>query len=565
MRIGSFASRCSTSRTRARLSARLAMFREDHDGALVIFALMLAVLMMMMGGIAVDVMRYESRRTSLQNTLDRSTLAAASLTQDQDPRSVVNDYFLKAGLADSLTSVTVTQSLTAREVSATAAADTDPIFLHLMGINDFDAAGISTAEQRINNVEIALVLDVSGSMSGTKITNLRSAAASFVDTVLAGDDEHHVSISIVPYNAQVNLGAPLRSKFNATYLHGVANVNCLELPDSVFSTTMLPRDLALPMYAFADTDYATDKIDGFVSPLSTSFAVPKFDNSYCLRNTNNVVRLPNNDATILKSQINGLTADGNTSIVLGLKWGEALLDPDMRDTFTSLIGTGDIPATIPDRPFDYGPTGLKVIVLMTDGEHVAHTGIVNTYKTGLSPIYRSEGDGNYSIQHTSGRPAVAGTNQFWVPHLSASSAFAAAGWQSGPWDSGSGVVQLDWKDVWTNLRLSYVSWQFYARALGTSSSTRSSTFTSTSNTINKTWKSASAMDTLLQTACTAARNDGIIIYGIAFQASTAGQTQIRNCSTDGAAGSHYFNATTVNIASAFQSIATNISQLRLTQ
>ena len=44
------------------------------------------------------------------------------------------------------------------------------------------APGASTAEQRVNNVEIVLVLDVSGSMSGTKITNLKSAAAEFVDT-----------------------------------------------------------------------------------------------------------------------------------------------------------------------------------------------------------------------------------------------------------------------------------------------------------------------------------------------------------------------------------------------
>ena len=87
---------------------RLAGFGRDESGTLVIFALMLTVMMMMMGGIAVDLMRYESRRTSLQNTLDRSTLAAAALTQDLVPRAVVDDYFRKAGLLNYLTSVTVT-------------------------------------------------------------------------------------------------------------------------------------------------------------------------------------------------------------------------------------------------------------------------------------------------------------------------------------------------------------------------------------------------------------------------------------------------------------------------
>lgn len=551
--------------TASRLRRQLGQFRHDETGALVIFALMLAVLMMMMGGIAVDVMRYESRRTSLQNTLDRSTLAAAALNQTQDPEAVVNDYFLKAGLLEYLTSVTVTENLTSREVKATAAADAEPLFMHLMGIDQFEADGVSAAEQSISNVEIALVLDVSGSMSGTKIANLRTAAQAFVDTVKAGDDDHHVSISIVPYNAQVNLGPALRSKFQVTHEHGVAGYDCVEPPDSVFSTTYMPRNVDLPMYAHADFSNSTNRVDGFVVPTDPNYAVPDYSDTYCRTEPGNVVRLPNDDAATIKAHIGGLTAAGNTSIVLGLKWGEALLDPDMRSTFDQMIADGDIPGTIPDRPFDYGNEGLKVIVLMTDGEHVSHTIIPDAYKSGPSPIYYSTGDGNYSIYHSSGRPAVAGSNTYWVPHLASSSAYAANGWKAAPWDSGDGVVQLDWRDVWASLRLKYVAWQLYGRALGTDSSSRTSVYNATVAAMTDTWKSASQMDTLLQTACAAARADGIIIYGIAFQASTSGQTQIRNCSTDGASGSHYFNATTLNIASAFQTIASNISQLRLTQ
>ena len=68
-----------TIKARALVRGKL-RFWSDETGTLVIFGMMLAVLMIMMGGIAVDVMRYESRRTSLQNALDRSTLAAAALT-----------------------------------------------------------------------------------------------------------------------------------------------------------------------------------------------------------------------------------------------------------------------------------------------------------------------------------------------------------------------------------------------------------------------------------------------------------------------------------------------------
>lgn len=548
------------------LGPRLQRFWSQESGTLVIFALMLAVLMLMMGGIAVDVMRYEARRTSLQNTLDRSTLAAASLTQKRDPEAVVNDYFLKAGLAQYLTSVTVTESLNMRIVSAEALADTLPLFLPMMGVDEFLAPGLSTAEQRIGDIEIMLVLDVSGSMLGTKLTNLKAAAVDFVETVTEGDEEHHVSVGIVPYNAQVNLGPVLRGKFQAIDQHGVAEVDCLELPDSVFTQPMMPRDLDLQMMAYADVASTTWKGDGYIETTDTNNATAKFTSASCKKNNDNIVHLPSDNVPALTSHINGMDAEGNTSIVLGLKWGVAMLDPDLRDTYTDLIAEGEIPATLPDRPFDYDADVMKIVVLMTDGEHIAHERIKDGYKTGPSPIFRSNGDGRYSIRHTTGRPTLAGANEYWVPHLDPNGTTTASAWKSVPWNSGAGVTQMNWQDIWASQRFDYVAWQLYARALGgDNASLRSSTFTAITNTITGNWKSATQMDTLLQQACAAARAEDVIIYGIAFQASSAGQTQIRNCSTDGAAGSHYFNATTLNIGSAFEAIASNISQLRLTQ
>ncbi len=77
-------------------------FHRDEDGALIIFALVLFLLMAMMGGVAIDLMRYERSRTALQNTLDRCTLMAASLDQTLDPQSVVKDCVDKAGIGSDL-------------------------------------------------------------------------------------------------------------------------------------------------------------------------------------------------------------------------------------------------------------------------------------------------------------------------------------------------------------------------------------------------------------------------------------------------------------------------------
>ncbi|MGL6208880.1 MAG: hypothetical protein ACRC14_03515, partial [Paracoccaceae bacterium] len=73
------------------------------------------------------------------------------------------------------------------------------------------------------------------------------------------------------------------------------------------------------------------------------------------------------------------------------------------------------------------------------------------------------------------------------------------------------------------------------------------------------------MDALLQTNCAAARTAGIEIYGIAFAAPVEGQTQIKGCSSTPDT-SYYFNATDgEKLKQAFQAIATDISELRLTQ
>lgn len=62
-------------------------FRRDEDGSIILFSLFLFVLMILIGGMAVDLMRFETRRVHMQNTLDSAMLAAADLTQTLDPRT----------------------------------------------------------------------------------------------------------------------------------------------------------------------------------------------------------------------------------------------------------------------------------------------------------------------------------------------------------------------------------------------------------------------------------------------------------------------------------------------
>jgi len=532
------------------IKSNVIRFRRDQDGALIIFGLVLFVLMLMMGGFAVDLMRYENTRTNLQNTLDRSVLAAASLTQARPAEAVVRDYMLKAGLADQLSAVHVTQGLNSRVVSATGVADTNPIFLHMLGIDKFDAKGHSQAEQRISNIEIVLVLDVSGSMgSNNKIGNLKTAASEFVDTVFANDPNHRVSITIVPYNAQVNIGTDLTAMFNTPNPNGVADVRCFEPTRASFGASLpISRNDPLSMTAYADYAYNTNYINAYVSPADPTYARPNYSGVFCKQNTFNAVKLPSTDPATIKANINALQAQGNTSITLGMKWGATMLDPSMRTAYAQFIQSGKMPASQPGRPFDYtDPQAMKFIVLMTDGEHVAHTRVVDQYKYGPSGIFKSPNDGEYSVRFITGRPPAAGTNQYYVPKTGT--------WQATPWNNG---LEQQWQDIWKELKVSYVAWQFFARPLGTS-------FNTQFNAMVQQYASAADMDASLNQTCDFVKAAGVTVYGIAFEAPPVGQTAIRNCSTDPATGSHYFAANGLQIQTAFRTIAANMSMLKLTQ
>ncbi|WP_348524160.1 Tad domain-containing protein [Phaeobacter sp. J2-8] len=148
--------------------------------AMIIFVGIIAIC-----GFGVDLMMNEMKRTKLQGTLDRAVLAAADLEQELDPASVVQDYFTKSGVADTLTSTTVDDGVSYRTVTATASQTSDSLFLGIIGIDEMVAPAAGQATEIMANVEISLVLDRSGSMgSNNKIQNLRAAAREFVDAVI---------------------------------------------------------------------------------------------------------------------------------------------------------------------------------------------------------------------------------------------------------------------------------------------------------------------------------------------------------------------------------------------
>lgn len=560
--------------TRSVLGAHL----RDESGAVLIFALFILVLMLMVGGMSVDLMRYEAERARVQSTADRAALAAAALTQTLDAEEVAADMFAKEGLSDNLVNTKILKdSLNGREVRVNTRLEVKPFFMQMMGIDLLASDGRGTAEERISNVEIALVLDISGSMvdnRSTRMANLQSAAEEFVIETLKNDEDKKVSISIVPYNGQVMLGPDLFSKYNVTHKHGLAGATCVDLPPEAYTTTALPRTLAMPQTAHADTwSQSFTQSTPPDSNSSSSYIVPDPGNRWCIPDAANEVSVHQNDSVELVKQIKGLKADGATSIDAGLKWGLTLLDPGTRQIVSEMVTAKKVPAVFSGRPLDYDDEEvLKVIVLMTDGEHFDQEEVNKAYKTGLSDIYL-DNEGYYSIYHSS----RSGTSKYYVPHKSA--------WYALPWgvtttetctgtlfnrkctttENWSKVKQQTWPQVWEKRRVKWVAHQLYARPLGGSNATNRTNEYNTwmANFRSQTHKDD--MDLRLNALCSLAKAKDVLIFGIAFDAPDRGATAVRNCATadrfyrvvndeDGAA-----------LKTVFRVIRSQISQLRLTE
>lgn len=144
------------------LVAPLRHFRRDDAGSMTIMSVALSLLMMIFGGIGIDMMYAELQRNKIQNTLDRAVLAAADLDNELEASGVVADYMAKMGLDDASLEVSVDEGLNYRTVTADGARTMPSNFMQLLGVENMTASGHSQAMERINKVEVSMVLDISG-------------------------------------------------------------------------------------------------------------------------------------------------------------------------------------------------------------------------------------------------------------------------------------------------------------------------------------------------------------------------------------------------------------------
>jgi Flp pilus assembly protein TadG len=516
-------------------------FMRREYGTITTFALLIFVLMVAVGGIAVDIMRYETQRAQLQYTLDRSVLAAASVTQPLNPVDVVENYFEISGLENYRLNVDVEEGVNWRRVNAYAELEVNTFFMHMFGVRVLTSPAEGAAEERIRNVEISMVLDVSGSMgSYSRIQNMRNAAREFVTTVLdanESDQGNLVSISIVPYNGMVNAGSTIASVFNLSDEHSASN--CTRFSSDQFSRTSLTPTEEIERLAHWDHD--------------DYYQYDDFDSGYCPTDDDRSIIAWQHDEGALHSYIDSLYAEGWTAIDLGMNWGVALLDPAARPALNSLVTSGTVHGDFENRPADFDDEEtIKVVVLMTDGENTRQYDVRQPFKRGSSPIYYHQDHDRYSVY-------VASRGEYWISYYDPDD-------YSGYWDDepyrGNESSALSWPYLWANYTGHYIADRYLAVPAYFSGD--DSLFDAIRYNGQELYAGRSEADANLRTICDAAKASDrrILVFAIGFEAPQGGQDVMRYCASSDA---HYYDVEGIEITDAFASIARTINQLRLIQ
>ena len=332
-------------------------FGSDRRGNFALLTAASASMLALAVGFAVNLAQLYSVKSGLRNALDAAvTSTARDLTtgkiDPKDARARFEVFFHANGTgaftANQLVLDTLVVDQTAKTVSATAHVDADLYFPLFGAGSSRRVADKSAALYSDKTIEVAMMLDITGSMGGQKIEDLKAAANNALDAFLKGQDpkKPRVRVAIVPYADAVNTGSLadnvyVETKFTSSEPPAVDSpLAASSSSGSGFDGCATERKGsqqftdAGPTTAMVNRDYRLEFCPGAaLEPLSADIAA-------------------------LEETIAGFKAHGSTAGHIGIQWSWYMLSPKWSDV---------LPAS--SSPSAYNPKKVaKYAILMTDGE-----------------------------------------------------------------------------------------------------------------------------------------------------------------------------------------------------
>ncbi len=324
------------------------MCADRHGGVAITFALLTTALFGTIA-LAVDMARGQNLSARITNALDAAALAGAKALdrgdQDADVTATAKAYFDLQMAGQGIHQVTLSQLVVTidRNTSAVTTAMTAEMstsFAAVFGKTKLAVSKSSSVIYKARDVELAMALDVTGSMlDGTKLADMRSAAKDVLDVLFSeAKDDKAVRVSIIPWSASVNAGS-LAGRVSSGSADGclVERLNG-GISDAYPSGTNALRAVAAPY--------------GYYS-CPTNPVMPLLGKS---RNTD------------MRNTLDAIVPVGGTAGHLGMSWAWYMVSP----AWSAVVPTGS-------SPNRYAPNEtVKAVLLLSDGEFNL------SYKSGAS-------------------------------------------------------------------------------------------------------------------------------------------------------------------------------------
>lgn len=338
---------------------KVASFKKNEKGSIIPLTAIAITALALAGGAAVDYSRYASTKSLMDTALDAAILDAGKrLGLGQPVNQKFEDDFQvffnlniegRGGFTDNYEIVSFSADADTGKVSASAKAVVDATLMRIGGFDKLNAISESGGIFEQKDTEVTIMLDTTGSMRGSKIVALQSAATEAVNILLEGDNKRTTRVGIVPYASSVNAH---RYASRATYINDtpeIASTDAFAYP----SFNVPTNDCVTGR---GGRDAATDTAYNDFAPVGSDRRSVNNPNSF-FRCPKTKIRPLTNDASELTLEISKLRADGYTAGHLGIAWSYYMLSPKWNSLWQNPR----------HEAAPYSNDVNKVAILMTDG------------------------------------------------------------------------------------------------------------------------------------------------------------------------------------------------------
>lgn len=354
--------------------SKLRTFTQREEGAVLVLFALAALPVILFSGMAIDASRAYYTQSVIASAVDSAAIAAGRQFDAKKANAEAEMVFAanipQGFIGDISSGLKITDN--GKQVTVSGSAVIETTFMKILGENEITVNAVSMVDREVAGLELVLSMDTTGSMGfNNKLVLMKKAANSLLDVIYGTDiSKKGVYVGLVPYSSTVNIGTyVLESGRWTNWLTTAAKTKTTppstNTPAFFYTTKGKKTTITGPW-----TGCVQNRLDNGIFPnndgegddttpgASNTTRWGVFNNTVSSGCPSKMIALQSN-ITNVRAAIAAMTANGWTTVNIGLAWGWRMLSPNWR----GLWNDSSDPAKLPQ---DYKKT-TKAIVLLTDG------------------------------------------------------------------------------------------------------------------------------------------------------------------------------------------------------